>query len=65
MYKLRIQAIMDERQLSLADMSRLCPTVDKSTLWRVLHCHRDPRLSTIVALAQGLGVGIGYLVQMD
>lgn len=64
-FKLRIGELMNERGLSLADVCRLCPTVDKATLSRILREQRDPRLSTVCALAVGLGVPFSELVVVN
>ncbi|KVV39634.1 phage repressor [Burkholderia ubonensis] len=61
----RIRALMQRQGLSDADLARKTG-VSPATLSRVLSmATEDPRISTVMALADALGTTVGYLLQSE
>ena len=57
-----LRQVRQERGLSLNQLGAAA-SLNKSTLWGMEHGRHDPRLSSLLAVARALGVGVDDLVR--
>lgn len=57
----RIQMLMDERGMTQADLARMTGMTTSNITYLVNGKTKDPRMMTLIAVAQALGVSLDYL----
>lgn len=57
----RIQKLMDERGLTQADLARMTGMTTSNIAYLVNGKTKDPRMMTLIAVAQALGVSLDHL----
>ncbi len=58
----RILTAMDERDMTQADLARKTGLTTSNVAYIVNGKTKDPRLSSVIAIAQALNVSLNYLV---